>query len=223
VSLYHKDKISAAIRRHVAMQPRSCSKQHQQHGSSALLGAVNPISKKRLRASWRRSWKMEVLAGQPRPVTRSPGTMFGLSDFIPRVRARLLFSEVAAKKVHQNSASTTQDGLTLKPLPDAVILARLTHQRTPLLLIAKLPETDGVRGVAASTSGGLRVITSDDRTLRCALPRLRNAVSSMRLTDEQLSAIIAWAERTPELRVVVLYKVDSMGEQILPAMWSLRS
>jgi hypothetical protein len=192
VSLYHKDKISAAIRRHVAMQPRSCSKQHQQHGSSALLGAVNPISKKRLRASWRRSWKMEVLAGQPRPVTRSmtnpksqrPGTMFGLSDFIPRVRARLLFSEVAAKKVHQNSASTTQDGLTLKPLPDAVILARLTHQRTPLLLIAKLPETDGVRGVAASTSGGLRVITSDDRTLRCALPRLRNAVSSMRLTDE---------------------------------------
>ena len=174
---------------------------------------------------------MEVLAGQPHPVTRSmtnpksqrPGTMFGLSHFIPRVRARLLFSEVAAKKVHQNSASTTQDGLILKPLPDAVILARLTHQRTPLLLIAKLPETDGVRGVAASTSGGLRVITSDDRTLRCALPRLRNAVSSMRLTDEQLSAIIAWAERTPELRVVVLYKVDSMGEQILPAMWSLRS
>jgi predicted nucleotidyltransferase len=35
--------------------------------------------------------------------------------------------------------------------------------------------------------------------------------SAMQLTDEQQSAIIAWAERTPDLRAVLLYGSRSTG------------
>jgi hypothetical protein len=45
----------------------------------------------------------------------------------------------------------------------------------------------------------------------------------MQLTDEQLDAIIAWAERTPEVEAVILYGGRAKGTANLMPTWTSRS
>jgi hypothetical protein len=105
---------------------------------------------------------------------------------------------------HPNSCGRSPQLIALETVALGNKSGSLDASTKPLLLIAKLPETDGVSGVDVPVSAGLRVIPA---SVSMQLNR-----SSMQLTDEQRKAIIRWAERTPELGAVILYGSRSTGK-----------